>query len=108
MLSAGNPVSSNNESAAWRLLFVFCFLFDLGGLVLVLCGCRQGLFLGQRLVGGGRHHGGIELDDFLLRLVMLAMLLQISDERREGKEWVSSCRSRWSPNHEEKTRHLNT
>src|SRR3546814_13553568 len=25
-----------------------------------------------------------------------------SDERRGGKEWVSTCRSRWSPYHEKK------
>src|SRR3546814_14562380 len=48
MFSAGNPSLSNNESAAWRLLFVFCFLFDLGCLVLVLCGCRPGSLPGQR------------------------------------------------------------
>src|SRR3546814_3594485 len=26
-----------------------------------------------------------------------------SEERRVGKEWVSTCRSRWSPYHEKKT-----
>src|SRR3546814_13705555 len=25
-----------------------------------------------------------------------------SEERRVGKEWVSTCRSRWSPDHEKK------
>src|SRR3546814_12711217 len=25
-----------------------------------------------------------------------------SEERRVGKEWLSTCRSRWSPNHETK------
>src|SRR3546814_14628246 len=27
---------------------------------------------------------------------------QRSEERRVGKEWVSTCRSRWSPDHEKK------
>src|SRR3546814_17423593 len=27
-----------------------------------------------------------------------------SEERRVGKEWVSTCRSRWSPNHEKKNK----
>src|SRR3546814_17814730 len=30
-----------------------------------------------------------------------------SEERRVGKEWVSTCRSRWSPCTEKKKRHIN-
>src|SRR3546814_18385816 len=28
-----------------------------------------------------------------------------SEERRAGQEWVSTCRSRWSPDQEKKTKH---
>src|SRR3546814_16415498 len=28
-----------------------------------------------------------------------ALCLKRSEERRVGKEWVSTCRSRWSPDH---------
>src|SRR3546814_20810810 len=31
--------------------------------------------------------------------IMLEELLAISEERRVGKEGVSTCRSRWSPDH---------
>src|SRR3546814_13244674 len=31
-----------------------------------------------------------------------------SDESRVGKEWVSTCRSRWSPYHYKKTTHKRT
>src|SRR3546814_20771517 len=30
-------------------------------------------------------------------------IMERSEERREGKEWVSTCRSRWSPYHSHKT-----
>src|SRR3546814_13208827 len=30
-----------------------------------------------------------------------------SEERRVGKQWVSTFRSRWSPNHSNKTKHRN-
>src|SRR3546814_13570747 len=30
-----------------------------------------------------------------------------SEERRVGKEWVSRCRSRWSPDHEKKKIQIN-
>src|SRR3546814_15938055 len=30
-----------------------------------------------------------------------------SEERRVGKEWVSTCRSRWSPYHSKKKHHTN-
>src|SRR3546814_15405851 len=30
-----------------------------------------------------------------------------SEERRVGKEWVSTCSSRWSPYHTKKKRHTN-
>src|SRR3546814_18412004 len=32
-------------------------------------------------------------------------LVARSEERRVGKEWVSKCRSRWSPYHEKKKNH---
>src|SRR3546814_13931164 len=31
-----------------------------------------------------------------------------SEERRVGKEWVSTCRSRWSPYHSKKKQHKKT
>src|SRR3546814_18174074 len=33
---------------------------------------------------------------------IVSLLLCRSDERRVGNEWVSTCRSRWSPIHEKK------
>src|SRR3546814_12471163 len=32
-------------------------------------------------------------------------LIGRSEERRVGKEWVSTCRSRWSPYHSKKKQH---
>src|SRR3546814_13216281 len=43
----------------------------------------------------------------LLPRLDLKQLLQRSEERRVGKECVSTCRSRWSPTHE-KTKNLKT
>src|SRR3546814_7694612 len=36
------------------------------------------------------------------RALQLQLLLRRSEERRVGKECVSTCRSRWSPNHSKK------
>src|SRR3546814_18684658 len=36
------------------------------------------------------------------------LMMPRSEERRVGKECVSTCRSRWSPYHYKKTRHHNT
>src|SRR3546814_3234009 len=38
----------------------------------------------------------------LLRLLRLIRPLRRSEERRVGKECVSTCRSRWSPYHQKK------
>src|SRR3546814_15078261 len=37
-----------------------------------------------------------------------SILLARSEERRVGKECVSTCRSRWSPYHENKNKHHST
>src|SRR3546814_11036895 len=48
-------------------------------------------------LGGGREVGGVAFATFLAPgLIMMAMR---SEERRVGKECVSTCRSRWSPYH---------
>src|SRR3546814_15917923 len=38
--------------------------------------------------------------------VLADFLINRSEERRVGKECVSTCRSRWSPYHEKKKKHL--
>src|SRR3546814_12294235 len=40
-----------------------------------------------------------EGDDIIARLVKKTLFVR-SEERRVGKECVSTCRSRWSPDHE--------
>src|SRR3546814_21034235 len=59
--------------------------------------CPRVLFLH----GGGWIHGGLETLDYLCAAVsqQAQCLLVRSEERRVGKEWVSKCRSRWSPDH---------
>src|SRR3546814_11861168 len=50
-----------------------------------------------------RRHGGISdavaEHDELLALAVPLLRDDRSEERRVGKEWVSTCRSRWSPYH---------
>src|SRR3546814_12303031 len=48
-------------------------------------------------VAGGRRVVRIRHD--LARLARAAGTLERSEERRVGKECVSTCRSRWSPSH---------
>src|SRR3546814_17694629 len=62
-----------------RLLFRFAQ-------VLLFCSSPVALLPGSRTISIGRLHS------FFLR----------SEERRVGKECVSTCRSRWSPYHEKK------
>src|SRR3546814_15514286 len=40
---------------------------------------------------------GVELGGALAELRHEQVVLHRSEERRGGKEWVSTCRSRWSP-----------
>src|SRR3546814_11551007 len=47
----------------------------------------------EGLIWVGTDHGGVNLID------------KRSEERRVGKECVSTCRSRWSPYHKKKTHH---
>src|SRR3546814_13913524 len=92
---------------------------DHGGLVLALAGaglaevfgCDHGALLmgmrGVRGVKGTKENGGVEVVGamksrraaipFLPLLPLLPRFRQ--EERRVGKECVSQCRSRWSPNH---------
>src|SRR3546814_18219293 len=58
-------------------------------------GIRQILGSGRRAYGD-RDFRAAGLSDQLL--VMRAnVLIKRAEERRVGKEWVSTCRSRWSP-----------
>src|SRR3546814_20693167 len=56
-----------------------------------------------RDLGEADLHAVRPLHDEILPLIVVARLVQIgvqkSEERRVGKECVSTCRSRWSPNH---------
>src|SRR3546814_21028154 len=42
------------------------------------------------------------LPDLLIGLVVAGIALKRSEERRVGKECVSTCRTRWSPYHSKK------
>src|SRR3546814_20519923 len=42
--------------------------------------------------------------DLLLQNIEVSMPEDRSEERRAGKECVSTCRSRWSPDHSKKTK----
>src|SRR3546814_19367306 len=50
-----------------------------------------------------REHLETQIDEGLAQVVRLALLR--SEERRVGKECVSTCRSRWSPYHLKKKKH---
>src|SRR3546814_11685901 len=96
--------------------------------------CRRGRLYRWRKAGGRRDRSGsrrigksfihfrligrellfelAELEGILLGLAgqRLQLILQRSDERRVGKECVSTCSSRWSPFHKKKkkdTSHTN-
>src|SRR3546814_15343916 len=60
----------------------------------LLCPLRRIAALGEAEAGAGFAFAGEQL----LHQAALARL-QRSDERRVGKEWVCTCRSRWSPCH---------
>src|SRR3546814_1036661 len=68
--------------------------------------CSSDLQRRRRLVVVAADEGGLErqrraqADDARLRVLRVADLLRArSEERRVGKECVSTCRSRWSPYH---------
>src|SRR3546814_1590626 len=48
---------------------------------------------------GGRHVGWNAVDSLRPDEQMIDHLIERSEERRVGKECVSTCRSRWSPYH---------
>src|SRR3546814_12158651 len=52
----------------------------------------------DRLFQQDADDGGLDL----LALSGLPLAVVRSEERRVGKEWVRTCRSRWSPDHEKK------
>src|SRR3546814_11489420 len=63
--------------------------------------CSERLFLKNSLCHAGRGRGRQAVDADIVPAPFR------SDERRVGKECVSTCRSRWSPYHEKKkTNHL--
>src|SRR3546814_11936476 len=52
----------------------------------------------QRFIETAGHHPRISgIHDLRTRTSGMHDFAQRSDERRVGKEWVSTCRSRWSP-----------
>src|SRR3546814_16640276 len=65
---------------------------------------------GRRVYAVGDIHGRLDLlDDLIARIDADDAARDAgrtdwvrSEERRVGKEWVSTCRSRWSPYHETK------
>src|SRR3546814_8247315 len=64
-------------------------------------------YVNRQLMDVVKAYGGIfrQASDFMLTAVLLPVerIMQAipprSEERRVGKEWVSTCRSRWSPYH---------
>src|SRR3546814_13317872 len=44
-------------------------------------------------------YGGAGIDDFRFEQIIIEENMRRSEERRVGKECVSTCRSRWSPDH---------
>src|SRR3546814_16079454 len=83
-------------AANWRLhLFVQLFTFTMFPLLGLLVSVSVGRWLPQELMLG-----------FFYLCVLpstvsssIAMTAMRSEERRVGKECVSTCRSRWSPDH---------
>src|SRR3546814_18065934 len=57
---------------------------------------------GMPVETGGRDRAGQAQIDVQPAVQPLVVEQQRSEERRVGKECVSTCRSRWSPNHEKK------
>src|SRR3546814_16929509 len=53
-------------------------------------------------LGIGVHQGGPELVELHVQQFGAVAVADRSDERRVGKECVSTCRSRWSPYHYKK------
>src|SRR3546814_19370895 len=47
-------------------------------------------------------HGLVEAIALSDRILVMSQRPGRSEERRVGKEWVSTCRSRWSPSHSKK------
>src|SRR3546814_11028843 len=64
---------------------------------------RQVLGVGGQLANefivGHEVPAGHGIDEYRTRLTNLAVGRERSEERRVGKECVSTCRSRWSPYH---------
>src|SRR3546814_15788160 len=86
------PISAIEEAAKVKVLFLQFYLLSLLFTTLPLAALlivRQRL--AKRLAQSNR---------WLLQAAAAAR----SEERRVGKEWVSTCRSRWSPSHAKKKR----
>src|SRR3546814_13067919 len=56
-------------------------------------------FFGVGHVTAQSCHRNLESAEARYRLILLALDAHRSEERRVGKECVSTCRSRWSPYH---------
>src|SRR3546814_7662919 len=82
----GNVEWTNKESVGCGGSLLVLVDIHIQGVVLFV-GRRQRFLLRQDLVGGGRHHRGIEFHDVLFRLILLALLLQALHQRvAEGVE----------------------
>src|SRR3546814_18056095 len=74
----------------------------------------EGALAGEAVALGGGQHGGnhhcADANRRALQRVVEVLAVDSSEERRVGKECVSTCRSRWSPYHYKKktTKKLNS
>src|SRR3546814_15501844 len=62
----------------------------------------------ETLYGENNHHIAESMFKALARALRAAVEIDRSEERRVGKECVSTCRSRWSPYHEKKKSTIST
>src|SRR3546814_16441090 len=76
----------------------FCFVDDLVEGLLRLMDSRDG-FIGPVNIGNPVEFTILELAELVIELTGSRSKLVRSEERRVGKECVSTCRSRWSPYH---------
>src|SRR3546814_12879161 len=67
--------------------------------IIGMIGCYEGLQVSRSAESVGRQTTRAVVEAIFLVIVLDALLSIRSEERRVGKECVSTCRSRWSPNH---------
>src|SRR3546814_15481861 len=84
-------------SALKRLEGIFAVVFVFAGRHDLMIGARRGSPLAVGIGDGEMYLGSDALA--LAHLTDRIVYLERSEARRVGKEWVSTCRSRWSPSH---------